>query len=90
MLGLIIVLSVALALSFLYIIRLHRRLRGYEHIWAQIESVADNNLDGSFTINIQHLEEQPNEMHSSEVPSGIRLLRMDGVGGLGPHNPRAA
>jgi hypothetical protein len=92
MLGLIGILSVSLILCLLYIRKLHRRLSGYEHIWEQIESVADKNLDGTFTIDVRHLEEhtEPYEMHASDVPSGIRLLKLDGTGGLGPHNPRAA
>jgi PIN domain nuclease of toxin-antitoxin system len=67
--------------SLLYIRRLHVQLRGYEHIWQQIESVADKNEDGKFTIDIQHLEDahqDPLELHATAAPSSIRLLTLDG------------
>lgn len=65
-------------LSLFYIHRLHKRLRGYEHVWEQIEQVADANQDGTFNINIQHLEDvHPNEVHTNvEEPSGVRLLNL--------------
>lgn len=50
-------LVVVILAQLFYINRLHKRLRGYEHVWEQIEEVADHNQDGTFTINIQHLED---------------------------------
>lgn len=81
MLGLIGILSVCLAGCVVYIYKLHARLRGYEHVFEQIESVADRNQDGTFTINIQHLEEHPApyELHASDAPAGTRLLDLDGM-----------
>lgn len=66
--------------SLMYIRYLNKRLKAYEHIWQQIEEVADHNEDGSFNINIQHLEEQdPFEVHADNIPSsGVRLLELDG------------
>jgi hypothetical protein len=81
MLGLIGILSVCLVGSLIYIYKLHTRLHGYEHVWEQIENIADKNQDGTFTINIQHLEEHPNpyELHASDAPSGTRLLDLDAM-----------
>jgi hypothetical protein len=67
--------------SLFYIHQLHGRLRAYEHIWHQIEAVADKNQDGKFTIDIQHLEDahqDPLELHATIAPSGVRLLTLDG------------
>jgi hypothetical protein len=91
MLSLIVALCVGIVSCLLYIRRLHGRLRGYEHIWEQIENVADRNLDGTFTINIQHLEEEmdPHQLHASSPSPGMRLLDLQ-PDTLGPHNPRAA
>lgn len=77
-----------LVASLLYIHRLHARLRGYEHVWEQIESIADHNKDGTFTINVQHLEEHNvNEVHeTSDIPSGVLPIVLDGTGGLGPRH----
>jgi hypothetical protein len=62
--------------SLLYMYRLHKRLQGYEHIWSQLESIADRNQDGSFTVHVQHLEDaHPEyEAHAADTPSGIRLM----------------
>lgn len=61
--------------SLLYIHGLHKRLKSYEHIWEQIESVADRNQDGTFTIQVQHLEDAhpSNEAHEIVDDSCIRL-----------------
>lgn len=67
--------------SLLYIRRLHVQLKGYEHVWQQIEAVADKNQDGKFTIDIQHLEDahhDPLEVHINDTPSSVRLLTLDG------------
>ncbi len=89
---LVALLSTLLAVSVFYNIKLHRRLRAYEHVWEQIEQVADHNMDGTFTINIQHLEDvRGNEAHANVDHSGIRLLdieELDSRTNDGP--PRAA
>ena len=77
---LVALLGTLLAVSVLYNIKLHRRLRAYEHVWEQIEQVADHNMDGTFTINIQHLEDMHgNEAHTNVDHSGIRLLDIEGM-----------
>lgn len=93
MFGLVVALSVSLIGSLVYIRKLHARLRGYEHLWQQIESIGDKNLDGTFTISIQHLEEHsPMELHATNVPtSGVRLLELDGMGSRASgFDPKAA
>jgi hypothetical protein len=68
--------------SLWYIYRLRARLNGYEHVWHQIESIADKNQDGQFVIDIQHLEEATEEhsqVHANNIPSGVRLLHLDGM-----------
>lgn len=46
-----------LALTVIDDIKLRARLRQYEHIWSQLEAVGDRNQDGSFTIDVSHLED---------------------------------
>lgn len=78
---LLIALGLYVVASLFYIHRLHGRLHAYEHIWHQIEAVADKNEDGKFTIDIQHLEDahqDPLELHATAAPSGVRLLTLDG------------
>jgi hypothetical protein len=86
MLTLVGILSISLMGCLFYCHKLKQQLRGYEHVWEQIESIADRNQDGSFTLDVKHLEEHdPYEVHAvSDDPSGIRLLELDGMGGLSP------
>jgi hypothetical protein len=83
MLVIISILSMYVIGSLFYINKLKHRLRAYEHIWQQIEDVADKNEDGSFNINIQHLEDATHpvyEVHDTpDYPSGIRLVDIDGL-----------
>lgn len=72
------VMVVLLAVSVYYNTKLHRRLLAYEQVWKQIEQVADRNEDGTFTINIQHLEHvHDTEAHLNTDESGIHLLDLD-------------
>jgi hypothetical protein len=73
--------------SLWYIHKLHKRLKGYEQIWQQIETIADHNQDGTFNINIQHLEEthQINDApgaqdSSSSLPHELHLNMEDASG----------
>ena len=78
---LLVAFGIYVVASLLYIRRLHAQLRGYEHVWKQIEAVADKNEDGKFVIDIQHLEDahqDPLEVHANDQPSGVRLLTLDG------------
>lgn len=59
-----------------YIHRLKVQLHGYEHVWEQIESIADRNEDGSFNIQIQHLEDIH---HDQDVPVLIAADRPSGL-----------
>lgn len=89
----IVALSAFLIVCLLYIRKLHKRLAAYEKIWQEIESIADRNEDGTFTINIQHLEEHPYQLHASSAPSsGVRLMELDGFSSRSSHgfDPRAA
>lgn len=85
--------SIYALLSLFYIHRLRSRLRSYEHIWEQIEQVADKNQDGTFTINIQHLEETHPpvlEAHASmDNASSPRMLNLEALR-QSNNNPRAA
>lgn len=86
MLMLVSILSLSLIGCMVYIHKLKQRLRAYEHIWTQIEAVADHNEDGTFNINVQHLEDAHQDMfeaHANDTPSGVRLLELDGRGSLG-------
>lgn len=91
---LVAALGALLVLSVLYNVKLHKRLRAYEHVWMQIERVADHNEDGTFTINIQHLEHMNgNEAHLNTDQSGIHLLDLEDEMGYTNHTdgpPRAA
>jgi hypothetical protein len=94
---LVIGLTVALLASLFYNLKLHRRLKAYEHLWDQIEQVADRNQDGSFTINIQHLEEHVEEhaeenftAHSPVSEPSIRLLDLPDLTNQDGTPPRAA
>lgn len=85
------VTSALLLLSILYNIKLHGRLRAYEHVWEQIEQVADRNQDGTFTINIQHMDHvHGSEAHLNADQSGIHLLDLDEElsGGSNPEDNR--
>lgn len=91
---LVSVLVAVVVAQLFYINRLHKRLRGYEHVWEQIEEVADHNQDGTFTINIQHMEEAHPiiEAHTNvddaDDLSGVIEVPFNGTGGLGPNTPR--
>jgi len=69
-------LSICLLCSILYVRHLHKRLKAYEHVWEQIESIADRNQDGSFQIHIQHMQDVQAEAHLKVDDSspGVRLL----------------
>lgn len=69
-----IFLGVCLVISLLYIHRLRIQLHGYERVWEQIESVADRNQDGTFTIDVRHLEHVQPEPSDSMEHSGARLI----------------
>ena len=79
---LLVAFSTYVVASLWYIYHLHARLNGYEHVWHQIESVADKNQDGQFVIDIQHLEEATEEhsqVHATNIPSGVHLMQLDGM-----------
>ncbi len=85
-----ILMGVVIVGLLAYIHRLRAQLRGYEHVWEQIESIADRNQDGTFTIHIQHLEDAhqdedvltASEVPDGERPSGIHILDLDNAGVL--------
>jgi hypothetical protein len=86
---LVAILSIALASSLFYNLKLARRLRGYEHVWEQIEQVADHNQDGTFTINIQHMEEHHPSNTSVNAPN-VRVLDLSDLSSADDTPPRAA
>lgn len=83
MLVIISILSMYAIGSLFYINKLKHQLRAYEHVWQQIEDVADKNEDGTFNINIQHLEDAiPPVYEAHDTPdyaSGIRLVNVAGL-----------